>query len=314
MAPSNRDRPNILYMMTDQQKASASSVNGNPYVPTPFMDDMAARGVTFLDAYTANPICTPSRTTVMTGVHPLVHQVTCHQNRAPYNVAQLPELLRDSGYYTAAIGHYEQDRNLTRGWYEQVSREESGGPLGDALHRAYAHGSRDHGWSSGPLDYSFEEGHAFSMTTRAIDMLNGIEAFDQPFFFHVPYNEPHPPYFIHPPYDTMVDPDSLPVPEQGGEERPDWQAAAREQLGSDRATDADLRKLVAHYYGMIAYAASQMQRLYDEMARRGLLHNTWVIIGSDHGDYTGEKGLFMKSESLYECLLHVCRWSAKMSG
>jgi arylsulfatase A-like enzyme len=63
--------------------------------------------------------------------------------------------------------------------------------------------------------------------------------------------------------------------------------------------------MIAIYYGMIAYADSQMARLYQELDRRGLLENTWIIIGSDHGDYMGEKGLFMKTESLYECLLHV---------
>ena len=48
-----------------------------------------------------------------------------------------------------------------------------------------------------------------------------------------------------------------------------------------------------------------MQRLYAEMQRRGLLENTWIIFTSDHGDFAGEKGMFAKTESLYECLLHV---------
>jgi len=80
---------------------------------------------------------------------------------------------------------------------------------------------------------------------------------------------------------------------------------AREQLGTALATEADIKKMVAIYYGMIAYADDQMRRVYQALGERGLLENTWIIIGSDHGDYTGEKGLFMKSESLYECLLHV---------
>jgi arylsulfatase A-like enzyme len=114
-------QPNIVYLMTDQQKALACSVYGNRRVPSPFMDEMAARGVAFTQAYAASPICTPSRATVFTGTHPLVHQVTCHQNRAPYNLPQLSELLKENGYYTAAAGHFEHDRNLTRGWHEQTS-------------------------------------------------------------------------------------------------------------------------------------------------------------------------------------------------
>ena len=92
MASGNGRPPNIVYLMTDQQKVSASSVYGNPHVPSPFMDEIASRGVAFDDAYVASPICTPSRATVFTGVHPHVHQVTCHQNRAPYNMPQLSEL------------------------------------------------------------------------------------------------------------------------------------------------------------------------------------------------------------------------------
>ena len=101
--------------MTDQQKASATSVYGNPFVPCPFMDRMAEQGLTFRDTYAPASICTPSRASVMTGVHPLVHQVTCHQNRAPYNLDQLPELLARSGYYTTVVGHHEYDRDLDRG-------------------------------------------------------------------------------------------------------------------------------------------------------------------------------------------------------
>jgi arylsulfatase A-like enzyme len=62
---------------------------------------------------------------------------------------------------------------------------------------------------------------------------------------------------------------------------------------------------MAIYYGKIAYADAQMRRLYNVLGARGLLENTWVIISSDHGDYLGEKGLVAKTESLYECLLHV---------
>lgn len=66
-----------------------------------------------------------------------------------------------------------------------------------------------------------------------------------------------------------------------------------------------MRRMVAVYYGMIAYVDGQMRRLYSALADRGLLDNTWIIIGADHDDYAGEKGMYTKSESLYECLLHI---------
>ena len=297
--------PNIVYLTFDQLKASATSVYGNRNVPTRYTDEMASVGVAFTDAYATSPICTPSRTSVMTGVHPLVHQVTCHQNRAPYNLLQIAELLGEAGYYTAVAGHYEAARNLTRGWHDQVPSDELG-----ALRKAYTNrvscGRADVGWSSGSLEHGAEKGHSNVLTDRVLHMVDGIKAVNTPFFLHVAYEDPHCPYFTPAPYDTIVDPNSLPLPEQGDEVgRPKWQNLVREQLGTARATQDDIKKVVATYYGMAAYVDDQMRRLYDELGKQGLLENTWVIIGSDHGDYTGEKGLFMKSESLYECLLHV---------
>ena len=78
--------PNIAYLMLEHTKASALGLLGSSPLRCPFIERMAAEGITFLDAYSTNPICTPSRTSVFTGVHPAVHQVTCHQNRARFRL------------------------------------------------------------------------------------------------------------------------------------------------------------------------------------------------------------------------------------
>ena len=195
--------PNILYMMYDQAKASALRLGGNSALAQGFPEQMAEQGITFTNTFSPSPICTPSRACVHTGVHPLVHQVTCHQNNAPYNLPQLAELLKAAGYYTAVIGHYEADRNLTRGWHEQVRHDESGDMA--AAYRAWAkNGRSDVGWSAGSCDFPAEKGSAHLVTTRAVHMLDGVQAAGQPFFFHVTYLEPHTPYFAPTPYDTLV--------------------------------------------------------------------------------------------------------------
>jgi arylsulfatase A-like enzyme len=299
------DRPNILYLMSDQQKASATSIYGNTVVPCPFMEDMAAEGVAFKEAYTASSICTPSRTSVHTGVYPLVHQVTCHQNRAPYNLPQLAEILKEAGYYTAVIGHYEQKRNLTRGWHEQIAYM-APGPLYASARLKYSGGRPEYAWSSGAVPCTAEEGNSYLVATRAMRMLDEALKADGPFFLHVAFDDPHPPYFVPPPYDTLVDPADVHLPPQavnGGQ--PKWQLRVHKEGKSEHASERDYRKTLAVYYGMIAYVNDQMRRIYDALAERGLLENTWIIIGSDHGDYAGEKGMWAKTESLYECLLHV---------
>jgi len=164
------------------------------------------------------------------------------------------------------------------------------------------------GWSSGPIDCTVEQSADYLLTDRVEIMLDTVEAVHAPFFLHVAYSQPHPPYCAPPPYDTMFDPDTLPLPRQCGNDpkgRPRWQQQCLIECATTQATDDDIRKVVAVYYGMIALVDLQMRRVYESLRRREMLEDTWIIIASDHGDYTGEKGLFTKGESLYECLLHV---------
>jgi len=96
-------------------------VYGNDLTECPTTRQLASEGIAFRDAYVVSTICTPSRTSVMTGVHPLVHGVHCWQNKAPWNLPQLPELFAADGYYTAPAGHYEMGRGIGRGWVAGIS-------------------------------------------------------------------------------------------------------------------------------------------------------------------------------------------------
>ena len=137
-------------------------------------------------------------------------------------------------------------------------------------------------------------------------MLDTAEHAGQPFFFHLSYNDPHPPYFTPAPFDTQVDPTTAPLPPRhDGDDQPAWQKRVAADFADRAPTDDELRSLVATYYEMIGHADYQIGRVIDELRQRGLLQNTWIIHASDHGDFCGDKGLFSHTESLYECLLHV---------
>lgn len=297
--------PNIVYLMFDQAKAAAMSFMGNEKITLPFCDSLAERGWVFDEAYAASPICTPSRTSVHTGMFPQVHQVTCHQNRAPRNLPQLAELMQQAGYYTAMAGHYEPERNLHRGWHEQSPMHERG-PLFNSWMEHIRSGRKDVAWSSGGIDVEASQGNSALLTDRMLRMIKQADKSDQPIFLHMCYDDPHPPYFVPKPYDTMFNPDDLVLPEIGDlDDLPDWHRKARQQVGTDKATEDDYRRVLAVYYGMCRYIDDEMARVYQALKDTGKLKNTWIILSSDHGDYTGEKGLFNKSESLYKCLLHV---------
>ncbi len=300
----NRNRPDIIFIMTDQQKASATGCYGNPYVRTPTWNRLAGEGVLFEHAYAPSTICTPCRTSIMTGTSPLVHRVLCHQNHAPVNLRQLPELLSGAGYRCVAAGHYESARSLTRGWDEQIDTH--GTPaLEKAQLARYRKASREVGWSAGELDLPPERAHAACLNDEIFRLLEGVRTEETPLFLHVSYIEPHPPYFAPGGY-LCPGRERFPMPRRGRpDSTPGWQKKARGQYGTAGAGEKDIQLVLAAYYGLISYADFQIDRLLGWLAEHGRLENSWIILCSDHGDYAGEKGMFTKTETPYECLQHV---------
>lgn len=298
-------KPNIVYLHIEHLKASATSVHGNQLSPCHFLEKMASQGMSFMNAYSPSPMCTPSRISALTGVHPLVHQSYCHQNRAPVNLPQISEIFQQNGYFTAVAGHYEPERNLSRGWHEQVDHR-SPGPLRKSADKWLTQGMPEYGWKSGTLDSNIEEQNSYLLTERFIRMIDEADKSGMPAFLHLCYNDPHPPYYAPPPYNQVADPSFIPVPNMGSVEMgPDWQNQARAEAKTSHSKPEDIQQLIAMYYGMISLVNDQMERVYRAFQDRGMLENTWFFISSDHGEYAGEKGLFGQTESLYECLLHV---------
>ena len=299
------ERPHIILIMTDQQKASATGLHHPTGARTPNWQRLAASGVTFDHAYATSPICTPSRATLMTGTNPLVHRVLCHQNHAPPNLPQLPELLTAAGYHCIGAGHYEHGRSLDRGWADQI--EMTGTPaLERALKSQYQAGSRDVGWSAGEHALAPEQAHAAVLNDEVTEALDRVDPDTTPLFLHVAYIEPHAPYFAPSGSLDGIDPASLSLPPFGQlDDRPDWHARALEDFAYAQATEDDYRRMLAAYHALIEYSDAQIGRLLDTLDQRGILDNAWVILCSDHGDYAGEKGFCTKSETPYECLLHV---------
>ncbi len=180
--------------MSDQQKATATSLAGNLLAQTPTLARVAAEGVEFRQTYGQSAICTPSRASMMTGTYPLVHRVLCHQNHAPSNLRQLPEFLADHGYHCVGVGHLETERSLTAGWHDMLDYRGSE-RLEKALRFHYGSGSRDVGWSAGESAARPDQGHASVLNDELFERLDRLDPNSKPWFLHVAYIEPHPPYF-----------------------------------------------------------------------------------------------------------------------
>lgn len=305
LAAASRRPPHIIYLMADQLKASAMSLYGNRYSLTPTFERIAAQGVTFDNAHVQSPICTPSRASVMTGTYPLVHRVLCHQNHAPRNLPQLAELLAEQGYHCMVAGHYEAERSLTRGWHRAL--DWLGTPrLRAAMQAHYGCGSKEVGWAAGETEAGPAEAHAAVLNDEVEAALDAVDPKAAPIFLHVAFIEPHPPYFAPRGYLNSDAAQHLPLPPLGDiSRRPAWHQAMLRDFGTEKATEADVRRLLAAYYGMTRYVDDQIGRLIRYLERRGIADNAWIVLSSDHGDFAGEKGFFLKAETSYECLTRV---------
>lgn len=115
---SGTPRPNILLLMTDQQRWDSLGCYGQAAIRTPHLDRLAAEGARFDACYTPNPICTPARASLMTGKHVLEHGVTKLYDLLGEDEVLFPERLRNAGYRTALFGKL----HVSSGVHEQTYR------------------------------------------------------------------------------------------------------------------------------------------------------------------------------------------------
>ncbi|MEK7995669.1 MAG: sulfatase-like hydrolase/transferase, partial [Planctomycetota bacterium] len=124
-----RDKPNLLFIWTDEQRADTMAAYGNNRIHTPNLNKLAAGSVVFKNAYVTQPVCTPNRSAVMTGLWP--HTTGCTKNNVPLpaGVPCLPELLDDADYRTAYMGkwHLGDELFAQHGFEEWVSIEDGYG-------------------------------------------------------------------------------------------------------------------------------------------------------------------------------------------
>jgi arylsulfatase A-like enzyme len=116
----NCDFPNILIVMTDQQTLNAMSSYGNPWVNTPYMDSLAAKGVRFTKSYCSMPICGPSRSSFITGLMP--HQTGVNFNERPLqqDLPNLGKVFQQVGYKTIYFGKWHLPESYPQGWFIDV--------------------------------------------------------------------------------------------------------------------------------------------------------------------------------------------------
>jgi arylsulfatase A-like enzyme len=335
--------PNFLVFCVDQMQAYCLGCNGHPVVKTPNIDALAARGVNFNRGYCNNPVCMPSRATMITGKTPRQHGLLTNGNIFPTDVPTVTQALADAGYRTHGSGkfHFQPgggyfgDNIPSAEWWKPWWNGE-GKPLPNPYygyqttnfvcgHTTDAFGEyrewlkQNHPDSSRKLakDQSYyrcgrgfridmPEEHHYNhwIADQSIAFLEA-QAKDQPFFLFCSFPDPHFPFGACRPYSEMYDPDTLPLPPTL-EERGEpcaYLAGKSERRGPDHAEE--MREILAQTYGMISHIDANVGRVMAALEAGGLADNTIVLFIADHGEYLGSHNLLYKGAWPYEELWRI---------
>ncbi len=311
-------RPNILWYCTDQQRFDTIGALGNPHVVTPTIDQLCADGVAFTHTYCQSPICTPSRSSFMTGMYPSrVHNTRNGNESFPPYPPVVTKLIAESGYDCGMIGKF----HLQSSGYRTEPRIDDG-----FSYWRFSHAPRDdwkegHDYAEwvraqgGDLDAMRESEdrvdpamHQTKWATEcAMDFINKSRDDQQPWLLNVNIYDPHPPFIPPKAYADQFDPADMPGPHFRDSDLVHQAKLASLDFQDELKTpqEHDAFRVQALYYAMIKQIDDQFARILDELDRTGQRENTVILFTSDHGESLGDHGLMYKGCRFFEGLIRV---------
>lgn len=317
-------KPNILFIMTDQQRWDAMGCSGG-WVQTPNLDRIAAEGLRFTNCVTNSPSCIPARVSLATGLYP--HNTGIWSN-IPYTMPETTptwmQAIRAAGYRTSLFGktHLHKGIDLRDGEhllhaYGLDDIDEITGPRGSVLVRSNMteRWERLGLWEAYKEDYQERFNQKPHMARPSAlplehyaDVYVGqqanryLSAYDrpEPWFCWVSFGGPHEPWDAPEPYASMYEPKNMPAPVPRPEKQPGRpQGLLDSKL--DQApplTQVDIAALRANYAGNVSLIDDQIGHLLETIEARGELDRTAIAFVSDHGEMNGDYGLFLKNTFL----------------
>jgi arylsulfatase len=302
-------KPNIILILTDQQRPDCLSLAGHPVVQTPYMDWIAASGTNFSRAYTECPSCIAARRTIMTGLAPASHGMVGYRDKVELHADHfLAEELTRGGYQTQLVGKLHLHPDRKRFGFESMilsgNTIDRAGESNDYTDWLRRQGYREiengdnhgvSGWIGRPHVLPEDKTHSYWLVSEAMQFLEKRDP-TVPFFLNLSFFDPHPPFACPSHFYDHYIRQELPEAVVG-----DWVERNLPSVGMNPATprgvfpQAMLRKTRAAYYGMISHLDHQIGRLMNFLKYRGLQRNTFILFASDHGEMLGDHHLVFKS-------------------
>ena len=320
-------KPNILVIMADQQKATASHLWGNPFCQTPSLARLAADGVLFDHAITPHPLCVPARVSFWTSRYPHAHGSRRNETLMPTGATHAFQLWKEAGYHTGLIGKnhcFQQQADLrlfdswcafTHGgraempetWGMDWFRPREGRERVKERVRAMRPQSPRFGYAT--TDLPLEDHSTGLIAGQAVRFLQQHQR--HPFALWVSFPDPHEPWIVPEQYAEMFPPASIQLPPLRADEfGPDSGAPERNRvlhriLGTTDDSPDDVRGVMGVYHGMVRFVDDGVGQILDALEELGLREDTIVVFCADHGDFMGEHNMTCKGGVFYDCLTRV---------
>jgi len=324
---------NVLLIQTDEWNARCLELMGHPNVRTPNLDYLAGQGALFREAYCQNPLCMPSRISMLSGQYPTTNREFGFSGLCDRRMSWMPAWFRENGYATGAFGKFHtasigndsfgfdvaaptlgEDEELAQpaGFHYRSYCEANGvGWPTDQMHghnpwggfgasRVVPSSAKDEmTWTvkgACRSDVPVEHSLETWTTNRCLDFLRErAEAEDdKPFFAWLSYDRPHWPFNLPEPWFSRADPSSN-VRHPGYDETdPHLPAYLLNHPAREETPGDDLDRVMAVHHTLLEWLDAEVGRVMEALRRTGLDQNTTIVFTSDHGDEAGYRQLFHK--------------------
>jgi uncharacterized sulfatase len=323
---------NVLFIAVDDMNTDIGCY-GSPLVKSPNIDRLASRGVRFDRAYCQYPLCSPSRSSLMTGLRPdttRVFDLQYHFRQDMPGVATLSQMFMKNGYFAARVGKiypYGNPGDIgTNGLDDRASWMQRVNPAGrdhTALELDVMNYTPGRGLGAAMAfladkvgtDQQHTDGKVADETIKLIEQHK-----DSPFFIAAGFYKPHCPWITPAKYFDMYSMDQISLPKINANtpnSYPQMALLSTQPWPYFGVTVEQARECKRAYYAAISFVDAQIGRLLDAFDRLGLADNTIIVFWSDHGYHLGEHGLWFKQSCFEEAArvpLIICTPSMKTVG
>jgi arylsulfatase A-like enzyme len=322
----------VLFVTVDQWRGDCLSALGHPVVRTPALDRLAAGGVLFANHWAQSAPCGPSRACLYTGTYSATNRAVRNGTPLDARFRNIALEARDAGYDPVLFGYTDisvdprtvppDDPQLRSyegvlpglravvdfraepltpwiDWLVDHGIARPATPVGTFDADPDWPGAADHHPSWAPPVYPAELSETAYLTDRLLEWLDDhTRPDDPPWFVHLSYLRPHPPYRAVAPYHDLYDPAEVPAPVRAAtrEDEPRHPLGVATRLPGVGAPDDDgeLRQIAATYYGLMAEVDHHLGRVLDRLDASGAAADTLVVLTSDHGNQMGDHWLMEK--------------------